>query len=395
MKMMKMKMTKITWVTRSFLDYRIPVYAALNRLCDNHLTLIYYKDVVPEKVRNKIKAILGNRAIELTGEYRIGGKKKDNAGMANKTLRIPIQPGLIKAIIESQPDVMISDGFFQWTYAPLYIRATKKIPHVMCYERTMHTERNAGLIRTTYRKLALHWIDTIDCSGSLCGKYIRSLGFDKNKITFGHMTADTTELMHKIASITAQETQALRKKLTNNQLIYLYVGQIIPRKGIIEMLSAWKEAGLKDASLILIGNGSQQQEISRFIHEKQIPNVTLEGRIDYEKISMFYQAADCFIIPTLEDNWSLVVPEAMSCGLPVLCSEYNGCWPELVQEKNGWIFNPLKKSSIIDALMNSYKNKAKFKEMGQQSIEIISHHTPEIAANGIWEACQMSIKKTD
>jgi glycosyltransferase involved in cell wall biosynthesis len=46
-------------------------------------------------------------------------------------------------------------------------------------------------------------------------------------------------------------------------------------------------------------------------------------------------------MPTLEDNWSLVVPEAMACGKPVLCSTLNGCWPELVKDDvNGWTFDP-------------------------------------------------------
>ena len=67
---------KITWVTRSFLDYRIPVYAAINKLCNNNLSVIYFKDVVPERCQEKMNAILGERAIGLKGEIRIGGKKK-------------------------------------------------------------------------------------------------------------------------------------------------------------------------------------------------------------------------------------------------------------------------------------------------------------------------------
>ena len=43
---------KITWVTRSFLDYRIPVYQELNKLCGRNLTVIYYKDRADTK-KNK------------------------------------------------------------------------------------------------------------------------------------------------------------------------------------------------------------------------------------------------------------------------------------------------------------------------------------------------------
>ena len=49
------KEPKIVWVTRSFLDYRIPVYAELNKLCKGKLTIIYNGEVVPENVQNKAK----------------------------------------------------------------------------------------------------------------------------------------------------------------------------------------------------------------------------------------------------------------------------------------------------------------------------------------------------
>ena len=54
---------KITWVTRSFLDYRIPVYQELNKLCGRNLTVIYYKDTPPERTQKKIKEVLGDKAI--------------------------------------------------------------------------------------------------------------------------------------------------------------------------------------------------------------------------------------------------------------------------------------------------------------------------------------------
>lgn len=37
---------KITWVTRSFLDYRIPVFKALDEMCGHQLTVVYYKDTL-------------------------------------------------------------------------------------------------------------------------------------------------------------------------------------------------------------------------------------------------------------------------------------------------------------------------------------------------------------
>ena len=147
---------KITWVTRSFLDYRIPVYEEVNRLCDNQLTVIYYAEVVPQRCREKLKKILGTREIGISGEVRIGGKKIENQVYANTGgIRIPIRPGLLKIIRNTKPDVILSDGFFQWTYAALFSNLLWKTPHVMCYERTLHTERNVTKMKVSWEKIRI------------------------------------------------------------------------------------------------------------------------------------------------------------------------------------------------------------------------------------------------
>ena len=122
-----------------------------------------------------------------------------------------------------------------------------------------------------------------------------------------------------------------------------------------------------------------------------LKNVQLLGSVDYDKMALYYAAADVFLMPTLEDNWSLVVPEAMACGLPILTSKYNGCWPELVQDNlNGWVFDSLDPDDIYRCLGLCMTNRQRLKTMGQASTEIVSGHTPEHAARAILDACEIA-----
>jgi len=82
------------------------------------------------------------------------------------------------------------------------------------------------------------------------------------------------------------------------------------------------------------------EDLQRFCNENQI-NACFAGKVDYDQIAIYYRSSDVFVIPTLQDNWSLGVPEAIACGLPVACSQYNGCHPELVTSENGWVFEPM------------------------------------------------------
>jgi glycosyltransferase involved in cell wall biosynthesis len=116
--------------------------------------------------------------------------------------------------------------------------------------------------------------------------------------------------------------------------------------------------------------------------------VAFAGAVDYDALPAYYAAADAFIIPTLEDNWSLVVPEAMACGLPILCSKYNGCWPELVCESiNGWIFDPLSTADTVRCLEECFRREAELPSMGRCSLRLLEGHTARDAARAILDAC--------
>lgn len=382
----------ITWVTRSFLDYRIPVYKEVNRLCGNQLTVIYYADVVPLRCKDKLKSILGSRAVGLKGELRFGGKKIENQSFANSgEIRIPIRPGLVRKLRETKPDVILSDGFFQWTYAALTANMLWKTPHVMCYERTLHTERNATKLRTLGRKLASRYINAACCNGVQTKDYLMKLGFDEERLFIGNMAADYEGLQSEVNGLKFQDRSILKDKINVKGIIFLYIGQLIPRKGIIELLIAWEEYSKdlkQQATLILLGGGNQENEVTDYISSHKLNNVIAPGPVDYAEVAKYYAIADVFIIATLEDNWSLVVPEAMSVGLPVICSKYNGCWPELVKPENGWVFDPLDHNGFVSTLRKAWGKRSDWKSMGQKSLELVQDFTPNKVAQNIYLACQ-------
>ena len=110
----------VTYVARSFLDYRVPVLEAMREKLGGRFRFIYSADYVPRRCHERIRAEIGDAAIGLTGEWRIG--PNETAEFANKQLRIVHQPDLWRAIVESQPDVVVGDGFFQWTSQALAYR---------------------------------------------------------------------------------------------------------------------------------------------------------------------------------------------------------------------------------------------------------------------------------
>ena len=69
-----MKSQKILWINPSFLDYRLPLYAELDKLCNNSFYILYSKERVPKRCHSKIQEILGKRAssLQLFSVYTMG-----------------------------------------------------------------------------------------------------------------------------------------------------------------------------------------------------------------------------------------------------------------------------------------------------------------------------------
>lgn len=378
-------MMKVLWVNPSFFDYRVSFYKAINELCGGNFHLVYSKERVPDRCISKIEAALGKNAhgLEQERQLAIGDTK---SGFSCRSITIPFPKGLNSLLNTIKADVVIAEGFFQWTPWAIVYACRWGVPLYVAYERTQHTERNCPMWRSWYRRVINCFVDGYLVNGSLCSNYLQnSLRIGKKQIVEGIMAADSKTLAEKV-----EEISESRVRFHHGGIKFLYVGRLIAVKGVEYLLNAWQihVETYKDDSLIIVGDGPEFDKLSLMIAK----NVSFVGAVDYDLIHQYYSKADVFVIPTLEDNWSLVVPEAMSCGLPVACSCYNGCHPELIKEGvNGTVFDPLKQDSIVSAL--AYFHQVDLKMMGEKSREIEWEYSPDKCAGRAYRGILKSLEK--
>ena len=291
---------------------------------------------------------------------------------------------------------MIAEGFFQWTPAALVKSLWQGTPLAIAYERTSHTERHCPRWRSVYRRGIIPLVDAVLCSGTQCSEYTQSLGMSPARISLGHMSADTEGLRRQVEAVTPEERARIRERQGGGGLAFLYAGRLIELKGVGQLLEGWSrfERACPGGGMLLIaGDGPMRPALERQTRENGLHNVRFLGHVDYDSIAGQYATADVFVLPTLEDNWALVIPEAMACGLPVLCSRYNGACTDLVRDgQNGWVFDPLDPQDTFDRLRGCLNQRERLGGMGRCSQDLIREHTPARAAAAVIEGCQIAIE---
>ena len=384
---------KILWISPWFGNYRIPVYEYLNKLSKGNFYIICSEENTSDLVREKLKASLGEHAIIMSGEKRttMGNEESD---FANSALVIKRQPGLYKKVKEVKPDVVITEGFGGWAPAGIRYAMLHRKKLCMFYERTAYVERNSPQWRSWYRRIVGMPVDHFLINGTLTEQYLNEgLHFKHTPKVKGCMCADSFGLAEAVKTVTDADKQVLSKELNlKGGLTYLFVGQMVERKGIEQLLDAWTAHIEKhpDDNLIVIGKGILLDKMKE--QYDSCSSVHILGAVNYDLLYRYYALCDVFIMPTLEDNWCLVIPEAMACGKPVASSIYNGGHYELVQNGlNGYNFDPLKKEEILDTLDKFHG--ADLEAMGKKSVEIESNFTPDKAAQRIFDACKCVFEK--
>ena len=385
---------RILWITPWFGNYRIPVYDYLNRQTNNQFYLICNSSDLSELVKGKLTQTLGDHVSILDSEKRLVFGKAGNKTFDNATLTIKSVKGLTKKIKEINPDIIIVEGFGSW--APYGIKHAwlhrKKL--LMFYERTKYVERNAPWYRKLYRMIIGRTVNHFLINGMQTEEYLTDdLHFKNTPKTLGVMCADSFNLRKQVTETPIDIVKSTKERLgiSKQGLTFLFVGQLVERKGIKELLAVWNNHIKKypNDHLVVIGTGVLKEHlIKKYNSEK---GIHIMGGISYDKLPLYYALSNVFIMPTLEDNWCLVLPEAMACGLPVACSIYNGGTAELIKDGvNGYSFDPLNKKSILDTLEAFHQHD--LQTMGKHSIEIESNFTPDKAAQRIFDACKSVIQ---
>lgn len=123
---------------------------------------------------------------------------------------------------------------------------------------------------------------------------------------------------------------------------------------------------LPEASLTLVGDGSQHEALAEMAKEMGLANVTFTGRVDNTEIYTYLDQADIFLSTPMVDNMPVSVLEAMNTGLLVISSRVGGVPYMIKNGANGLLFDSNDSDKLAELMLWSVENQTIAKAIIQQ-----------------------------
>lgn len=144
------------------------------------------------------------------------------------------------------------------------------------------------------------------------------------------------------------------------KLTLLTVARLNPSKGIDHALRAIAQAKQKglEITYLVAGEGPDRERLEALIKELRLEsNVRLLGTTGESEVISLLQHSDAFILPSvgLGEAAPVSVMEAMSCGLPVICSRIGGT-PDMISDGIDGFLTPQKDEAAILAAIERLTN---------------------------------------
>lgn len=174
--------------------------------------------------------------------------------------------------------------------------------------------------------------------------------------------------------------QCKQKTIPENGIRFLSVGKYEKRKNlhlIILAAAKLKEMKLK-FSITIIGNSEGREyyyeELNNLVIKNGLINeVNLLKNIPIIDMRKYYNNSDVFIMASEKESASISQIEAMSYGLPIICSIDNGTASYVEHNINGFLIKP-ELEEIKNSLLKYITNKKLVMQHSGESLKLISHN---------------------
>lgn len=163
------------------------------------------------------------------------------------------------------------------------------------------------------------------------------------------------------------------RNFESNPFTVGFVGSMSKRKNVSQLISAIGKLVEENLNIRLLLVGNIDDDFDQSVLDNRF--TTYQPSVKETDLYKWYAKMHLFILPSLEDGFGMVVPQAMATGLPVVVSDEAGASELVVQERNGYIFSPGDFELCEQIIRKLYHDRNSAKKMGDSAANDVQNFT--------------------
>jgi glycosyltransferase involved in cell wall biosynthesis len=376
---------RLALLTEIISPYRIPLFNALARDPDVSLDVIFFSETDPN-----LRQWLVYKD-DLHFRYQVLPSWRRRLGKFNVLLNRKVADALNQA----RPEAIICGGYsYLASWQALWWASSRNIPFLLWSESNVQDARKGHLPVEVLKQEFLRRCTGFVVPGQSARDYLLTKKIREERIFIAPNAVDN-DLFGSLSAVARREANANRRKLGLPERYVLFVGRLVPEKGVFDLLRAYadlEERIRQELGLVFVGDGPARHELQNQASEISIGKIMFVGFAHREQLPSYYALAEMLVLPTYTDPWGLVVNEAMACGLPVIVTNVAGCVRDLVREGwNGLLVPPRNMASLSSAIRDLGVHPELRATMGTRATSHIANFSPQQWSVSIAAAIQKTI----
>ena len=162
----------------------------------------------------------------------------------------------------------------------------------------------------------------------------------------------------------------------------LFVGRLIPRKGLPFLIEAAKRIVKErsETAFVIVGNGPLRNHLSAYLEKVNLSgNFVFLGDVNEKVLPIIYNCADVFAFPSIQEGQGIALLEAQATAKPVVAFNVGGVSEALLDKETGLLIKPDSRE-LADAILKLLADKSLREKMGSKGREFVCN-------NLSWDIC--------
>ena len=354
---------KILYITNLPSPYVVDYLNELGKLCQ--LTAVFECSKSTERDESWQDYKFNHFEGHILNGIRCGVDQAISLGVI-KYLRKNVYDGIIIA------NMCTPTGILATTYMKM-----RGIPFILESEGGMAKDGKG--IKEKIKKIVLSGAALYFSTGYVGDEYFVAYGAPRDRIArFPFTTLYNDEILKE--TVRTEERKALKTELgCKSDFLILTIGRFIHCKGMDILMKACRDLPFL-CDIYFVG-GEPTEEYKQLQNEYELNNLHFISFANKETIKNYYKAADVFVLATRGDTWGLVVPEAMSVGVPVISTDACVAALCLVKDgENGFVIPSEDSDALRRRLIELHADQALRQHMSRKNIEKMQGYSLETMA---------------